>query len=432
MTSSEETSRVQLFHSAYADANSCIQCGYCLPSCPTYVSMGKESASPRGRINLVRLAAQGKIGMEEVLAEPLDLCLGCRACETACPVGVPYARIWEAGKEAVVQGKGGWIERFALNGLVAYPGRLRVAGNLIWLYQFAGLDRLIRKTGFLKCFHDKIAQFERALPRLDSPVRRVPGGRIVASKIPRKMKVAFFTGCVMDALMYRTNRLSIELLTSIGCEVVIPDRQTCCGALHAHRGMTEAARDLAKKNIADFEHSGADWYVNNAGGCGAMLREYDHLLQGDHAWSERAAKFAGKMKDISELLVELGPLPFRKEWKGILTYQDSCHLRNVQGIFEEPRQLLKSIPGATFIEMDDSSSCCGSGGVYNLVHFDESMAILERKMQHVAYTQATVIATANPGCQLQMAMGIDRQGNSKNIRSMHFVDILAEACGLAP
>ncbi len=417
----------------------CIQCGYCLPACPTYASMGVESASPRGRINLVRLAAEGKINLAEDLAKPIDLCLGCRACEPACPVNVPYGHILEAAKEAIHADKaekrdfhsGDRIERWALNKIFPYPRRLRLAGNAVWLYQTFGLDRFVRSTGVLPKISARLAQFERVLPRVERPIRRTKRGKVVPAKGKKKMSVSFFAGCIMDALMNKTNRLTIELLTSVGCEVIIPERQNCCGALHSHQGRLEDARTLAKANIAAFEQSGSSWYVNNAGGCGAMLREYDHLLAKDEAWAQRAKEFSGKSKDISEILVELGPLPFAKKWSGgSITYQDSCHLRNVQRVHQAPRLLLQSIPGASFVEMEDSASCCASGGIYNLVHFAESMKILDEKMVKADNTKATAIVTGNPGCLLQLRIGIDRRGDTGRVRALHLVEILAEACGL--
>ncbi len=429
----------KLFDLVHSATNTCIQCGYCLPACPTYTSMGKESASPRGRINLVRLAAEGKINVLEDLAKPIDLCLGCRACEPACPVNVPYGRILEAAKEVIHASKfekqglnlGDRLERLALTKLFPHPRRLRILGNVIWLYQTIGLDRLVRRSGILNKISVKMAQFERVLPRLEGPIHRTKWGKLIPAKGIKKMRVSFFAGCIMDALMSRTNRLTIELLTSVGCEVIIPEQQNCCGALHAHQGMIEEARVLAKANIAAFEQSGSSWHVNNAGGCGAMLSEYDHLLAKDEAWAQRAKDFAAKSKDISEILVELGPLPFKKRWdSGLITYQDSCHLRNVQHVHKEPRLLLQSIPGANFVEMEDSTSCCASGGIYNLVHFEESMEILDTKMEKAANTKATTLVTGNPGCLIQLRIGIDRQGASGQIQAVHLVEILAEACGL--
>ncbi|WP_052487279.1 (Fe-S)-binding protein [Gordoniibacillus kamchatkensis] len=452
----------KLFDSAHDEANRCVQCGYCLPACPTYISMGKESASPRGRINLVKLAAEGKIDIADDLAQPIDLCLGCRACEVACPVGVPYGHILESAKEAIADRqaqrqpsaagraaapagqqsaaartpssrKERWpdrLKRLAMTQLFPYPGRLRAAGNMLWLYQKSGLGRLLRRTKLLSGLSEPMAAFEQVLPAVEPPHKRYAWGSVFPAKGEKKARVAFFAGCMMDAMMSRTNRLTIELLTLVGCEVVVPGRQTCCGALHAHQGLKAQAQELAKANIAAFEQSGADLYINNAGGCGAMLHEYGDLLAADEAWAERARHFSEKSKDVTEILHQYGPLPFTRERHGVITYQDSCHLRNVQGVRTPPRELLKSIPGATFVEMEGCDQCCASGGIYNLLHFRESMNILDAKMNKANVTKADTIVTTNPGCLLQMRLGVERKAENREMEALHIVDVLAEACGL--
>lgn len=424
----------RLYDLAYEATNQCIQCGYCLDACPTYESMGKESASPRGRINLVKMAAEGKIDLTEHLAKPIDLCLGCRACEVACPVGVPYGHILESAKEVIAEAlpnNKDKLKKLLLSQVFPYPKRMRLLGNLTWFYQKSGIRTVVKKTKLLHKISEPMAQFESVLPEIESPAKRSKLGAVIPAKGEKKARVAFFTGCISDALLNRTNRLTLELLSLVGCEVVIPKAQNCCGALHAHQGMTENAKELAKQNIAAFEETGASYYINNAGGCGALLKEYDHLLAKDDEWAERAKRFSQASKDISEVLVEFGPLPFKKEWNGVITYQDSCHLRNVQGVRQEPRKLLQSIPGADFVELVGSDSCCASGGIYNLLHFEESMKILDEKMVHVEKTKASTVVTTNPGCLLQMRVGIERQGCSQQVQGVHLVDVLAEACGIS-
>jgi glycolate oxidase iron-sulfur subunit len=302
---------------------------------------------------------------------------------------------------------------------------------LVWLYQKTRLDKVVRKTKIIDKISEPMAQFEKVLPSLEAPSKRHSWGVTIPAKGEKKTTVAFFAGCIMDAMMHRTNRLTVELLTLVGCEVVIPDKQNCCGALHAHQGLSDQAKDLAKSNISAFEQSGADYYINNAGGCGAILCEYDHLLSGDEEWAVRANYFVGKSRDVSEILAMFGPLPFKKEWNGIITYQDSCHLRNVQGVHKQPRELIRSIPGVTFAEMEGSDRCCASGGIYNLLHFNESMEILDDKMNKVIATKAATIVTGNPGCLLQMKLGVERSGCSKQMQALHLVEVLAEACGLS-
>lgn len=429
-----KSGRELLEEQAWDSALRCVQCGYCLPVCPTYCSMGKESASPRGRINLVKLAAEGKVDVLQDLSEPIDLCLGCRACETACPVQVPYGHILEAAKEAIVaeRAEGAtWEERLRagiLRHLFPYPRRLRLAGGLLWLFQRAGLHSLLRNAQFLAKRAPAPFHLGTALPRVEAPFRRMRRGSLLPARGPKKGRAAFFAGCIMDEIFHGVNRSTVDLLRHVGLEVTIPKAQRCCGALHAHQGMRAQAKRLAKANICAFEASGAEVYVNNAGGCGAMLREYDRLFQDEPEWRERAARFVEKIRDISEVLVHYGPPTYRKAWEGVIVYQDSCHLRNVQKVVEEPRQLLRSIPGAVYVEMEDSDRCCGSGGIYNLLHFEESIKILDDKMKVVAKTGASTLVTTNPGCHLQMRLGAERRKGSTPLRVRHLVEVLAEVC----
>ncbi|MGE6376961.1 (Fe-S)-binding protein [Peribacillus muralis] len=434
-TSNKANGAVQQLHTdAYDWTNQCVKCGYCLPACPTYESMGVESASPRGRINLVKLAAEGKIDFQKDLSGPIELCLGCRACETACPVGVPYGHILEAAKEAIgndqpVNDYMTKIKKLALIHLFPYPKRLNMLGTGALLYQKTGLSKLVRQTRLLHTVSPVLSHLEQALPAIESPAKRIRTGTIIPAKGQTRLRVAFFTGCIMDSLMSRINRLTIELLTLVGCEVILPENQCCCGALHSHQGEALQAKALAKRNILAFTQTDAEVIVNNAGGCGASLQEYERLLADDAEWSGAASDFSRKSKDISQILHHLGPLPFTAEYRGIVTFQDSCHLRNVQKVQKEPRLLLQSIPGITYVEMEGYDRCCGSGGIYNLLHFEESMKILDGKMNDLKETRATSVVTVNPGCQMQMNIGIQRDGEA-GIKSMHLVEVLAKACGL--
>lgn len=424
----------KLFADAHAGANRCIQCGYCLPVCPTYHSMGRETQSPRGRINLVKAAAEGRIAIDEDMAGPLELCLGCRACEVACPVGVPYGEIFEAAREATVaenerKGKRGMrqrVERFVLEHLFPYSRRMRLAGNLVWFGRITGVQALAFRSGLVGKFSPALAALGEVTPPDAPPWQRMAPGSVFAPRGERKARVAFFQGCVMDAVMHRINRLSVELLREVGCEVIIPDGQTCCGALHAHQGYRDGARDLARRNINAFEGADADYFVNNAGGCGAMLRETGHLFSSEPGWNERATAYQEKWRDLSEVLVECGPLPVRRKSREIVTCQDSCHLRYVQKASEAPRVLLRQVAGERFIEMPGAGDCCASAGIYNILHFKESMTILDEKMKKARGTGAAVITTTNPGCHLQMRLGVRRAGLEGTVRAVHLAEFLAE------
>ncbi|TBL80130.1 (Fe-S)-binding protein [Paenibacillus thalictri] len=419
----------------YDKTDSCVQCGYCLPACPTYATMGKETHSPRGRINLVKMVGEGKITDLSVLEEPMDLCLGCRACETVCPTGVEYGSILEAARAAITRRKTYSapvrILRHTLFKRV-FPSRqaMNLIGNAKWFYEKSGVQKLARKSGVIAKLPSHLGDFEVIAPPAVSPLERSRLPRFTAARGAKKYTVAFFTGCVMDAMFRRINHLSVKLLAAAGCDVVVIDNQTCCGALHAHSGELDESKRLAKRNIAAFEQVEADFIVNNAGGCGALLVEYGHLLADEPEWKERAKRFAEKSKDISQVLVWCGGVSVAKHSAERVTYQRSCHMTNVQKVNKEPLQLIRSIPNVEFVEMKEAEMCCGSAGIYNIVNFDASMDILDRKMEYVNDTLAATIITTNPGCLLQMKLGVEREQKSGQVRVLHLVEFLAEAAGI--
>lgn len=390
----------------------------------------------------MKLAAEQKIDPVQDMKPAIDLCLGCRACETACPVGVPYGHILEAAKEEIYRQTGNGKQaarpdkavRFVLRHVFPYPARLRLLGDVTRLMQRTGLLSAICRSGPVRKRYAPLAQFGQAVPDIPGRDRRLTFGRVIPAHREKKLRVAFFVGCVMDALMFHIHDLSVKLLARIGIEVVVSFGQRCCGALHAHQGMTEEARTLAKANIAAFEQSEAEWIVSNAGGCGAALHEYGHLLGDDPAWAERAANFSAKTRDISDILWQYGPLPFldnKVNSDNVVAYQPSCHLLHVQHVAEAPRNLIRHIPGVKLVEMKGADRCCGSGGIYNVLHYDESMAILDEKMDQFNRTGACLIVSGNPGCMLQLQAGIERQGLSHRAASRHLVELLADACGIS-
>jgi glycolate oxidase iron-sulfur subunit len=412
----------------------CMRCGFCLPTCPTYIESGfQESHSPRGRIALMKAVVDGLIEPDEDVEHSLNMCLGCRACEPVCPSGVRYGHLLEEARDIIQQHKKHSfpvrvVRKLVFHELFPYPERMRMVTGLIGFYQRSGLQSFVRKTGLLNILPSSLRQMEKVLPHVpplkemkERPYHLIPEGTT-------KRRVAFFAGCLMDTMFMSTNDATMRLLQLAGCEVIIPEAQTCCGALHGHGGEKKKAKELAKRNIEAFERLEVDYIVTNAGGCGAFLMEYDHLLKDEAEWRERAKAFVAKIKDISEVLVELDFQQKRlKVQPQIVTYQDSCHLRNVMKTSAAPRKLLRAIEGVEFREMKDADRCCGSAGIYNIVEPEMSMQILDYKMEMAKQTKATTIVTANPGCLLQMQLGIERTGLADRVRAVHIVDFLLEA-----
>jgi len=417
----------------------CIHCGFCIQACPTYRELGVETASPRGRLQMMKAVAEGQLAPDAGFADEMNLCLGCRACESACPSGVHYGQALEQARALAAQTAPPHLARrltlrLAFRWLLPHGGRLRAGVALLRLAQRTGL---LRPVAALLPRHWR--EMTAALPPAPGRAEhRQVSAALAAAAQPAAAEgptVGFFRGCIQDALFAGTNAATAHLLRAAGCRVVAPPphgagpagaAQTCCGALAAHGGDREYARELARRNIAAFEALGCDYVVNNAGGCGAMLREYGHLLHDDPAWAERAARFAAGVRDVSELLASqglpaLGPLPWR------VTYQDSCHLHHGQRVKSQPRQLLQQVPGLTYVELKNADRCCGSAGIYNLTHPEMAGALLDEKMENATATQAEVIVTSNPGCLLQMRLGVQRAGLADRVRVLHLVDLLEAA-----
>ncbi|MDR6121760.1 glycolate oxidase iron-sulfur subunit [Bacillus sp. SLBN-46] len=413
----------------------CMRCGFCLPTCPTYIESGyKETHSPRGRIALMKAVVDGLIEPDEDFERSLDLCLGCRACEPVCPSGVNYGHLLEDARDIVNQNKKfsmpvRVVRNAVFKGLFPHQNRMRNLTGLIGFYQRSGLQTFARNTGMMKLLPDSLATMEKVLPKVPTMKEMKNRPEHLEPIGTKTNRVAFFSGCLMDTMFLETNNATMRLLQLAGCEIVIPKDQACCGALHGHSGEKEDAKALAKKNINAFEDLNVDYIITNAGGCGAFLIDYDHLLKDDPVWKDRASAFKNKIKDISEILVAVGfhekvelELPHQ-----VITYQDSCHLRNVMKTASAPRLLLQSIKGTEYREMNDADRCCGSAGIYNIIESEMSMKMLDYKMEQTKSAQATTIVTANPGCLLQMKLGIEREGLSSKMRGVHIVDLLLEA-----
>ena len=405
----------------------CVHCGICLPQCPTYRVLGQEMDSPRGRIYLMRAAGEGRIGLTENFVLHMDRCLGCRACETACPAGVPFGRLLEETRGQIERRAPRPLGRRLLGRLLlgVFPERRRFARVLALtrLYQRSGLQRAVRGSGLLRTL-PRLDAMERLLPALRaSKLDQLPAETLPPTGSPRGT-VALLEGCVQSMLFPEVNRATVTLLARAGYRVVVPREQGCCGALHLHWGDRAGARALARRNLAGL--SGADWIVTNAAGCGAALREYGHLLGED----PHALGFAGRVRDVTELLAEHLPGP-RQPLDLTVTYHEPCHLAHGQRVREAPRTLLRAIPGLRLVELPESDVCCGSAGVYNLMEPEIAGQLLERKLDRIATTQATVVASGNPGCLLQLRHGLADRGLP--VRAYHPVEILAWSVeGTAP
>ncbi|CAH2714128.1 Lactate utilization protein A [Neobacillus rhizosphaerae] len=438
MTTMKEQEKIQEQFKARMnedDLLNCMRCGFCLPTCPTYIESGyKESHSPRGRIALMKAVVDGVIEPDEDFERSLELCLGCRACEPVCPSGVNYGHLLEDARDIINQNKKHSlpvriVRKTVFQGLFPHPNRMRGTVGLLGFYQRSGIQTIARKIGFLGLLPESLATMEKVLPKVPTMKEMKNRPEYLPAIAEKVHRVAFFSGCLMDTMFLKTNDATMKLLQLAGCEVVIPQNQVCCGALHGHSGEKQTAKDLAKKNIIAFENLNVDYIITNAGGCGAFLIDYDHLLKDDPDWKDRAKDFKEKIKDISEVLVAVD---FHQKVKlelppQVITYQDSCHLRNVMKTASAPRVLLRAIEGAEYNEMKDADRCCGSAGIYNIVESEMSMVMLDYKMVQAKSSHATTIVTANPGCLLQMQLGIEREGLSSKMRGVHIVDLLIEA-----
>lgn len=443
----------------------CIHCGFCLPTCPTYAVLGTEMDSPRGRIYQMQAVAEERMPISADFVEHMYCCLGCRACETACPSGVQFGKLIEAAREQIQieatqhpviditsilsnseQKQGApspatqpmaalaeqALRRFFFD--IMLPSRpitsLVFAG--LKIYQRSGLQTLTHKSGLLKRvdnlptpFQGKLSTPEALMPQATGALFPKTLPEITPALGVKRHRVGFISGCIMDQVYRDINEATIRVLAANGCEVITPPSQQCCGALHVHAGEGERGRQLARHNIDVFEGYACDAIIINSAGCGSNIKEYGHLLCDDPAYAERARTFSSMVKDISEFLVNIEQQPIMGDLPYTVAYHDACHLAHGQKIKQQPRQLLKRIPRLKLVDLKESDWCCGSAGIYNITNQDMASQLLERKMQHVIASGANVIATGNPGCMMQIALGVRERG--LEMRVLHPVQLLDEA-----
>ncbi|ERI07616.1 cysteine-rich domain protein [Aneurinibacillus aneurinilyticus ATCC 12856] len=422
------TDESTLVHMSATDEDkfaACVHCGMCLESCPTYDELGHEHQSPRGRVHLMKAVAQGKMAISEAFADPVFTCLDCRACETACPSGVQVGTLIEEARGQIRETLPltGWkktISRTFLRKLFPYPARLQVLGKALKVYQRSGLQTFARKTGLVNLAPQHLRDMEAIMPMVTEPtLTKYPHGIPANGKV--KMQVALFTGCIMDVMFSDINEATIRVLTRNGYEVEMPQGQRCCGALHVHAGDREEGRRLARQNIDAFLEADPDKVIVNAAGCGCALKEYPELLREDQEYRERAKQFAAKVEDVSKFLHDYGYRKPQGKLNARVTYHDACHLAHGQGVRREPRELLESIPGLQIIPLPDADRCCGSAGIYNLTNPGMAGKILDKKMENMP-AEAELISMGNPGCMLQIAMGVAKCGRNQQV--VHTVQLL--------
>ena len=413
----------------------------CLPTCPTYDETKFERSSPRGRIRLMREVADGRLEVSQTFAEEMSYCLGCLACQTACPAGVNYATLFENARgEIERQGvaSGPWrrfVRWITLSVLFRRPRLLRAFGRTLWLYQKLGVQTAIRAMGIPRLLPKRLRRLEAMTPTVNAPFSNE---RIAPREIPKgepRYRVALLTGCVQDLLYAHINRATADVLLANGCEVVTPPVQPCCGSLHAHNGELNLARDLARRNLDLYDISQLDAVITNAGGCGSHLKKYGELLEHDVNYLDRAQQWDRKVYDVHEWLIKIGlrsPSEPGRPGPGApapltVTYDASCHLLHGQRVAIQPLELLRAIPNIRLVPLPESDWCCGAAGVYTITQPDQAAKLLARKLDHIASTGASVVASGNPGCLLQLEMGIRRDRRLAGVRTCHPVELLAEA-----
>ena len=400
----------------------CVHCGFCLPTCPTYVLWGEEMDSPRGRIYLMKEGLDGE-PMSDSMVSHWDACLGCMACVTACPSGVQYDTLIEQTRAQVERHHERSAQEKALRALIfslfPHPKRLRLLRGPLRAMQAVGLDRALRRTGLLARMSPRLAAMESLTPRMGRPEPLPPYIRATGE---RRAVVGLLTGCVQGAFFPGVNSATARVLQAEGLDVVVPAAQGCCGALSMHNGREAEAQRYARALVDAFSDSGVEYVVVNAAGCGSTMKEYAGVLADDPAYAGRAREFAGKVRDVSEILVELGPVAERHPLEVSVAYHDACHLGHAQGIRSQPRQLLEQIPGLELREIAEAEICCGSAGIYNILNPEPARELGDRKARNIVATGARLLVTANPGCLMQVTSAIERSGHPMGMA--HTVEVL--------
>jgi glycolate oxidase iron-sulfur subunit len=414
----------------------CVHCGFCLPTCPTYALWGEEMDSPRGRIYLMKAAVEGRAELTSTFVQHFDACLGCMACVTACPSGVEYGPLVERTRAQIernhTRSVGERLFRAMLFRVLPYPAMVRAALAPVAILPDSA-TRLLRSVARFVA-----ARVGGTLGRAAAAVSLIPalGAKVLTDRLPdltpargeQRRRVGLLAGCVQRVMLPEVNRATLRVLAAEGCEMVVPDVQGCCGALSRHAGRLDEARAFARQTIEVFERFEVDSVVVNAAGCGSCMKEYQELFTDDAAWHSRAAAFSTRVRDVTELLCELGePRATRQPLPLTAAYHDACHLAHAQGIRAAPRQLLAGIPGLTVVELPEWEMCCGSAGIYNLVQPEAASALGERKARHIASLQPDVIATANPGCTFQLVAAGERIGFSRPV--LHPIQLLDMSIG---
>ena len=417
----------------YAVLQQCMHCGMCLPTCPTYDETGRERNSPRGRIALMRAVADGDLEMTEEFGREMDYCLGCLACQSACPAGVDYVSMFETARAAAVDDDrkngrsigGRFWRMIMLRGVFMRPAVLTFIGWMLRLYQRTYLDRIFRKLLFSWALPKRWREMEKLTPRMSDKFSH----EVISTEegsLESRYRVGLLTGCVQSLAFADVNRATADVLLENGCDVVTPPKQPCCGSLHAHNGEPTLAAELARQMIDKFDVENLDAIITNAAGCGSHLKHYGKLLRGDPAYADRARKWDSKVRDIHEFLVEVGfrkPVRSSESKESKIAYHEPCHLCHGQGIREQPRQILRSIPGLEMKELPEADWCCGSAGIYSITQPEQSKKLLQRKIGHVCASEIDHLATANPGCHLQLESGL-RQTTVKVVQP---IVLLADA-----